>query len=74
MGPENQEFGFYASGRGTKLVKKANGFIDEEIATRPRRYLNIQMSHEKVPDVLRPFVGGAYTDDNGNIMSVEDKR
>jgi hypothetical protein len=81
MGPENQEFGFYASGRGTKLVKKANGFIDwmsgvtdEEIATRPRRYLNIQMSHEKVPDALRPFVGGAYTDDNGNIMSVEDKR
>ncbi|KAG2022220.1 hypothetical protein GB937_004315 [Aspergillus fischeri] len=77
MGPENQEFGFYASGRGTKLVKKANGFIDwmsgvtdEEIATRPRRYLNIQMSHEKVHEALRPFVGGAYTDDNGNIMKI----
>lgn len=78
-GPEDKEFGFYASGRGRKLVKKANGFVDwmsgvtdEEIATRPRRYLNIQMSHEKVTDALRPFVGGAYTNDNGNIMS-EDK-
>ncbi|GIC92158.1 uncharacterized protein Aud_008619 [Aspergillus udagawae] len=80
MGPEKQEFGFYASGRGAKLVKKANGFIDwmsgvtdEEIATKPRRYLNIQMSHEKVPDALRPFVGGAYTDGNGKVMSGEDK-
>lgn len=55
MGPEHQEFGFYASGLGTKLVKKAKEFIDwmsgirdEEIRTRPRRYLNNHMSHEKV--------------------------
>ncbi|KAL3442170.1 hypothetical protein BJX65DRAFT_287218 [Aspergillus insuetus] len=70
-----REHSFYASVSGEKAAKKANSFVDwmlgttdEEIAQRPRRYLLIQSKPEYTETVLKPFIGGAYTDDDGNVL------
>jgi hypothetical protein len=46
------------------------GATDEEIAQRPRRYLLIQSKPECTATVLKPFIGGAYTDNDGNILPI----
>jgi hypothetical protein len=74
---DGKEHSFYASVSGEKAAKKANSFVDwmlgatdEEIAQRPRRYLLIQSKPECTATVLKPFIGGAYTDNDGNILPI----
>lgn len=81
-GEDGIKHSFYAKCKnGTeKSIKKANSFVDwmagekdEVIATKPRRFLYIRVmaKTQYVPPVLRPFTDGGYTDDEGNVISVD---
>lgn len=76
----HEKHSFYPSASGEKAAKKANSFVDwimgatdDEIAQRPRRYLSIQSKPESTAVALKPFIAGAYTDDNGHILSKSKK-
>ncbi|GAB1209202.1 hypothetical protein APSETT445_007972 [Aspergillus pseudonomiae] len=56
------------------FVDWMEGYLEEEIIQRPRRYGFVDVVVKAVPDSLRPFVGGAYTDDEGNIVPKKRKR
>lgn len=62
----------YASSEGEISPAKANAFVDwmngepnVAIAKKPRRYSIILTHTVDVSEEMRPFIGGAYTDDNG---------
>lgn len=40
------------------------GLTEKQIASRPNRYIYIPCHQLNVPDHLKEFVGGGYTDDN----------
>lgn len=68
----------YPSRNGEKIACQANGLMDllngdhiTEIAKRPRRYATVFPNStgicEKYP-FLRGFIGGGFTDDDGNLI------
>ncbi|KAH8692893.1 hypothetical protein BGW36DRAFT_436650 [Talaromyces proteolyticus] len=69
-GQEGDEVVLYPQDRYAAAPYKANGFVDwingdnpEAIASRPRRHLHIPNIAEGVPEHLKQFIGGGYTDD-----------
>lgn len=72
--PDGEDFDIWPQAKGESAAKRANSFVDmitgvdnEEIASRPRRYLKIDGI--TASNILKPFTGGgAYTDDNGNVI------
>lgn len=71
---DGEDFNIWPQAKGESAAKRANSFVDmmagvnnEELALRPRRYLKIDGINSS--DILKPFTGGgAYTDDNGNVI------
>lgn len=50
------------------FVDRMQGVTDEEIATRPRRFVFIHKNQKTVPEHVKKFVGGGYTNDNSNFV------
>lgn len=73
----------YASHKSWQSCCKANTLVDElngdqlsEIYTRPRRFTDIDHRNTRILaayPALKIFVGGAYTDDNGVVISRKRK-
>ncbi|RAK92466.1 hypothetical protein BO79DRAFT_277284 [Aspergillus costaricaensis CBS 115574] len=73
----------YASHKSWQSCCKANTLVDElngdqllEIYTRPRRFIDIDHRNTRILaayPALKSFIGGAFTDDNGVVMSRKRK-
>ena len=79
---DGREVIYYPSSKSDKASSHANTFVDwmqgltnEEIAKKPRRYVNIASNNvSSVSGHLKVFRGGGYTDDNGNPVLKRQKR
>lgn len=76
-----QDIVAYPTTVGIQSVHHANSLVDwiagdsdEVMASRPRRYVWISRNVVNIPDDLKFFVDGGYTDDDGNRWKPSRKR